>query len=229
MASLTKPDSDPVSNRRPKGNAGNLRNVPPSQLLKFKHKIDFKAPKLETFGLEKEAEKWFSEEEERKKKATATQYTPYESTDGKVPPKCLHAAFQEYGKRLEDPALKNQKVVVLVATGAAESWVPNEDTGRARFLLFPQLAEAKGALFITYMHGPEHGSVDGSFANLFGVWMMGNPAAEKHLGQGQSSGGYAQFQPDKRLFPYPDYRDRDGDSDNGNKGLPYSRFIWEIE
>jgi hypothetical protein len=214
---------------------GNV-NVPPSELLRTKNNAHAMVPSTSTFELENEANMWYREEEERKKTAyllAAQQYTPLVSRNGQIPPKHINAAFLEYGKRRKRMEKDGDKrtLVLLVATGVSTDWVPNEETGQARFLLFPQLAEARGVLFITYMRGPEHGSIDGTFANIFGTWMNQYSAIMyKYFRQGQSSGGYGHYQPDKRLFPFKKYRDRRGrDTDRANKDNPYSRFIWEVE
>ena len=126
--------------------------------------------------------------------------------------------------------------VLLVATGVSEDWVPGDDVGRARFLFFPKLGSSnQTALFITYMPGPAHGSVDKILAKQISRWEDANTQLSKYLDGGQGSGGrsdrrFRGFQPDHRLFPRrklgdPEGRDRGG----SNSGNPYSRFIWEIE
>ena len=199
-----------------------------------------------TFGLDAEAEKWFGCELERSKNSylkEGPQYKHYASTNGKIPTKHLHEALSEFKKRFggkqngtKTSAFNNKGVhspsVLLVASGVSKTWVPDDSIGNAHFLLFPELSAAGGssALFLTYMPGPEHGAINGAFANAFGAWIYRYPAMENYFLSGQSSGGYGYHQPDKRLFPRKQFRDRQGrDVDKGNKGLPYSRFYWEVE
>lgn len=197
-----------------------------------------------TFGLEDDAALWFCKEQERAKTSylrAGPQYIPYIATNGKIPTKHIHAAFSEFEKRFGQrtttvktaPKDDSQApTVILVASGVIdEDWVPGEDIGHARFLLIPKLSPSGGsALFLTYMPGPEHGSIDGSFADDFGAWRRRYPVLQKYFVSGQSSGGYGHYQPDKRLFPKKKFRDRQGrDVDRGNKNLPYSRFNWEVE
>lgn len=202
--------------------------------------IDPEAPVNNTFGLEEEAELWFRQEKERSKTSylmPGPQYTPYVTTNGKIPASHFQAAFSEFGKRFgngQRTTTRDAPSVLLVASGViSEDWVPGEDIGRASFLLIPRLyykGRSQSALFLTYMPGPEHGSVDGSFADDFGAWRRRYPVLLKYFVSGQSSGGYGHHQPDKRLFPKKKFRDRQGrDIDRGNKDQPYSRFHWEVE
>jgi hypothetical protein len=202
--------------------------------------INPEAPVNNPFGLEEEAELWFRQEQERSKTSylmPGPQYTPYVTSNSKIPASQFQAAFSEFGKRFgngQRTTTRDAPSVLLVASGViSEDWVAGDDIGRARFLLIPRLyyeGRSQSALFLTYMPGPEHGSVDGSFADDFGAWRRRYPVLLKYFVSGQSSGGYGHHQPDKRLFPKKKFRDRQGrDIDRGNKDQPYSRFLWEVE
>ena len=200
-----------------------------------------------TFGLEKEAELWFQKEKERAKTSylmVGPQYKPYIATNGKIPTKHVLAAFSEFNKRFgqrtktattavsKEEEHAHAPSVLLVASGViSEDWAPDEDIRNARFLLIPKLSSAGGAaLFLTYMPGPKHGSIDGSFADDFGAWRRRYPVLQKYFVSGQSCGGCGHYQPNKCLFPKRNFRDRQGrDVDRSNENLPYSRFHWEVE
>ena len=137
-----------------------------------------------TFGLDAEAELWFSRELERSYLMEGPQYKPYASTDGTIPTKHLYESLREFHKRFgteqkgtKTTACNDKGVhspsVLLVASGVSKAWVPDEGIGRARFLLFPELSAAGGssALFTTYMPGPEHGAIDSAFAGEIWVWI----------------------------------------------------------
>mmetsp|Transcript_19558 Transcript_19558/g.53854 ORF Transcript_19558/g.53854 Transcript_19558/m.53854 type:complete len:391 (-) Transcript_19558:203-1375(-) len=199
------------------------------------------------FGLQEEAKKWVQQEEERSNMSYLTpgpSYEHYVSQNGKVPPKQFQEAFVEFGNRYGGRArgfkvtttgTKTTTVepsVVLVATRVSEDWEPTEDMDPARFLLVPELAASKNgaALFITYMPGPEHGSIDGAFSDLLGAWRRRFPILQKYFATGQSSGGYGHFQPNRSIYPRKKFRDRAGrDIDKRKKGLAYSRLVWEVE
>jgi hypothetical protein len=182
-----------------------------------------------------EGEKWLHEEAEKAKNSylnKGAQYQPFQCSgkNGAVPTTHLQKAIKEYKRRFFGASTSSPSVV-LVATGVNKEWSVPKDVGCARFLLFPQLgATRQSALFITYMPGPEHGAIDNWFAGMLSRWKYANQVLVSHLSGGLSSGGYGQFQPDARVFPYKKNRDHAGrDSDRGNKQNPYSRFIWEVE
>ena len=187
-----------------------------------------------------EAEKWLGEELKRSNLSylkEGHQYSPWicSKKDGTIPMAHLESALNEYKRRFGDgsnQANTATPAVLLVATGVGKEWMPGEEVGKARFLLFPELGAAKtSALFITYMPGPEHGAVDSWFVAMLSVWHTTNEFLRRYLSYGGlSSGGYGCFQPDKRVFPFKENRDHNGrDADRANKNNPYSRFIWEIE
>lgn len=188
---------------------------------------------------QKEAEKWLSEEQKRSNLSylrEGPQYVPLKCSkkNSTIPIEHIESAYKEYNRRFggdSNPA-DTTPSVLLVATGVSKEWVPGEEVGHARFLLFPELGAVKmTALFVTYMPGPEHGAVAAWFAGELGSWQRSNQVLNGCLSRGgQSSGGYGFFQPDKRIFPFWRNRDHAGrDTDRGNKNNPYSRFIWEIE
>ena len=202
------------------------------------------------FGLQEEAKQWVQQEEERSKTPylpPGPSYKPYVSQNGKVPLRQFQEAFSECGNRYGGRGRKAKATatekktstmapsVVLVASGVSEDWEPNECMDPARFLLVPGLVASKNAkngaaLFITYMRGPEHGSVDGAFSTWFGAWIAKFPILQKYFVTGQSSGGYGHFQPDRSIFPKKKFRDRHGrDMDKAKNNLPYSRLVWEVQ
>ena len=196
----------------------NKRQKVTNDKLASRGEIDPEAPVNNTFGLEEEANLWFRQEQERSKTSylmPGPQYTPYVTTNGKIPASHFQAAFSEFGKRFgngQRTTTRDAPSLLLVASGViSEDWVPGEDIGRARFLLIPRLyyeGRSQSALFLTYMPGPEHGSVDGSFADDFGAWRRRYLVLLKYFVSGQSSGGYGHHQPGKRLFPKKKFRDR---------------------
>ena len=200
------------------------------------------------FLLLPQAKVWLRAERERYKPRTnccgglpgggmTSTYSPYESKNGKIPNEAYSDACDEFYRRFmmtgDDDDDKNSPSVLLVARNVAEDWMPPESV-RGRFLFFPRI-KGKSALFLTYMPGPKHGAVDEKFIGKIGTWHDTNDILSTYLMGGVSSGGavnkrYRGFEPDLRKFPKVPYRDPKGnDSDPSNKGLPYSRFIWEIE
>lgn len=189
-----------------------------------------------------EAEKWLSDEINKSKLSylnSGPSYSPLECTkkDETIPVDHLEKAFKEYKRRyrkLSVAVSDRTPLVVLVATGLSPKWTPGENTGSARFLLFPELGatgNTTSALFITYMPGSKHGAVDSWFVRKLSTWHDRHQILDQYLSSGGlSSGGYGHFQPDKRIFPFKDNRDHGGrDIDRANENNPYSRFIWEVE
>ena len=129
-----------------------------------------------TFGLEKEAETWLRDELQGSQHSYSRQpptYTPLQcKQDGKIPMKHMQGAFAEFARRFgSSPPSDKSPSVLLVATGVSEDWEPGDDVGRARFLFFPKLGSSnKTSLFITYMPGPAHGSVDKILAKQISRW-----------------------------------------------------------
>ena len=83
-------------------------NVPPPPFKTLLIKIHEDDEKAEaplynnTFGLEKEAETWFTKEQERSKLSylrPGPQYTPYTSANGQILAKHLHKTCSEFYKR----------------------------------------------------------------------------------------------------------------------------------
>lgn len=198
------------------------------------------------FGLQEEAKQWVQQEDERAATSYLTpgpSYKYYVSQNGEVPLRQFREAFYEFwnryggrgrgGKATTTTGTKTttaEPSVVLVATGVREDWEPNEDMDPARFLLVPASSKNGAALFITYMPGPEHGSIGGAFSDLLGAWRRRFPILQKYFVTGQSSGGYGHFQPDRSIYPTKKFRDRQGrDMDRAKKGLPYSRLVCEVE
>ncbi|KAL3911310.1 MAG: hypothetical protein SGILL_007330 [Bacillariaceae sp.] len=183
-----------------------------------------------------EGEKWLHDELEKAKNSyliEGAEYQPFQCSgkNGDVPTTHLQKAIEEYKRRFFGASASSPSVV-LVATGVNKEWsVPEGVVGCARFLLFPQLGATKqSALFITYMPGPTHGAMDNWFVGMLNHWKIQNQVLVSHLSGGLSSGGYGQFQPDARVFPFKKNRDHNGrDSDRANEQNPYSRFIWEVE
>ena len=199
------------------------------------------------FGLQEEAKIWVKQEENRSKMSylvPGPSYKHYVSRNGTVPREQFREAFVEFGNRYGGKTKRDETTtagtksttaelsVVLVATGVSEDWEPTEDMDPARFLLVGGLTASKNgaALFITYMPGPEHGSIDGAFSDLLGAWRRRFPVLQQYFATGQSSGGYGHFQPDRSIYPRKKFRDRQGrDIDKAKKNLAYSRFVWEVE
>ena len=198
------------------------------------------------YGLREAATQWLAKEmevlsleEEQPGETQQELYRPYVSPDGRVPLERLEKSFVEY--ELRDDHEEKSLRPVLVAVGVKPNWEPDDESipSKARFLLFPNMSvpgsnceddrcHNNSALFLTYMPGKYHGSVDGCFQDAYGAWILSEPDADNALNSGVSSGGKKFSQPDRRVYPAPKRREPyDVDPSNGNEG--FSRLIWEVE
>lgn len=156
----------------------------------------------------------------------------------KIPASQFQQAAAEYGKRSVSDCDSSSFQPVLVAVGVNDltmSHFVNDEEGpmkMARYLFFPSVAcnGHRGALFMTYMPGPIHGTVDVKFHGDAESWLSAQTAVTKFLNTGCSSGAHNAVQPDHRIFPFKKYRDRNGnDVDKAHKTLPHTRMYWEVE
>ena len=88
-------------------------------------------------------------------KLAGTNYKPYTSKNGTVPREHFSKAFSEFARRFGRSRMSRVRggetnssppSVLLVASGVSKNWVPGDDVGSGRFLLFSNL---DGALFVT--------------------------------------------------------------------------------
>jgi len=198
------------------------------------------------FGLKEKAKKWLEEEMAYHSKegylVEAGAYHPQIISKGKKISALQHKkAAEEYEKRMSAKKSCGAVRPVLVALGVAKDSTfkdfLDDHTGpikSASYLYLPYLSweeEDVGALFITYMPGPVHGAIDAVFHGDAQNWRKtAHRALRSIIATGCSSGAHNAVQPDFRVMPNPNNKDRNGnDVDRAHKDVPHTRLYWEIE
>ena len=179
---------------------------------------------------------WITKEEDWYGKPQAD-YTPIDN-QGKerVADDHLEKAVEEYNNRFvfsteEEDAESHQysgSPYLLVATNVKSTWEAPAAFSQVRFMLAPMQEEDKSALFITFMPGIVHGTIDGAFADEIGAYLKQNNL--KRVVKRSASGG-GTYQPDIRLFPnFPDPNPPAGAADlDTDYDRTQSRVVIEFE
>jgi hypothetical protein len=181
------------------------------------------------------AEKWIQQEVAWYKDSSPfSKYKPIDN-EGKhvVDSSHLAKATKEYVERFafctqeEDAAASGKfsgSPYLLVATNVKSTWTVSKEFAKFHFKLVA--IEDTSALFITFMPGIVHGTVDGALAGWI-LKYLGENNLDDHVSEAHSGGG--TYQPDIRLFPeIPDpagpHQDLDQDYDRAQ-----SRVVIEFE